>query len=183
MNNIVIPNRSAIFYNDNGEPLIQMNIHVKVCYTSNKKTYSIHSLTPLGCMINQIKSYIYRDFGYSESQYELVEAGQPLPLGTRCEDGTAFSIGNELENQPSIADRFDNHQDIAFYIRIITRPIQPILHNNTNTPVNAECVICQESDASLNHYYQCDHQLCGDCYGGCVTAFIMRCAICRACEL
>jgi hypothetical protein len=89
----------------------EMNIHVKVCYTSNKKTYSIHSLTPLGSMINQIKSNIYRDFCYSDSQYELVEAGQPVPMGTKCEEGAVFSIRDELDNQTSIRDRFDNHKD------------------------------------------------------------------------
>ena len=180
MNSVVT---SLIF---NRQDDLIMNIHVKVCYTSNKRKYPFHQSTPLGDMIDKIKSYIYSDFGYRETQYELVDAGQPLPMETRCEDGYVFIIHDELDNQTSICNRFDNQKDIAFYIRIITRPIQPILHNNTvatNTPINVECVICQESGTSLNHYYHCDHQLCSDCYGGCVTAYIDRCAICRACEL
>ena len=158
-----------------------MNIHVKVCYTSNKKTYSIHSSMSLGEMINQIKSNISRDFCYSDSQYELVEAGQSVPMRTKCEEGPVFCIRDELDNQTSICDRFDNHKDIAFYIRIITTPIQCIRANNTQ--LTTTCVICQESQHRLNCYYQCSHTLCNECYGGCASAYITRCAICRAEEV
>jgi len=161
-----------------------VNIYVKVAYTTLTATYQMPLNISLSEMMERLKRKIEEDFGVEENMYEIVEAGQRMPLGIPAEEAPAFII-----EPVTISQKFVERTWISFYIRISNRiaNTEDVSRNlesefdteSTTMTTTSECMVCQESDLTLTQYFGCCHYICDACCAGCLDAGIQRCAICR----
>jgi len=163
----------------------EVNIYVKIAYQTTNANYNLSRNIELSEMIRQLRENILRDFGRESSEYELVEAGQTMPLGIPSEEAPAFVV------EPlSIRHRFNNQNSIAFYIRLFPTTNSSLgsslgsalLLLSLNDHSEPRCMVCQETPTmltTLTSYFGCSHRICDTCCDGCLQAGITRCAICR----
>jgi len=180
--NNIINNYNELFNSnyENDNINSPVHIYVKFAYQTTSATYIMSRNLSLAQMVHQLRQNILRDFGTEYTQYELVEAGQTMPLGIPAEEAPAFVIESS-----SIRQRFHDQNSVAFYIRLFPPTASSSWNTTTTSELSSEedetpcCMVCQESDISLTTYFGCSHHICDGCCGGCIQAGITRCAICR----
>lgn len=158
-------------YNRVVENELPVYIYVKFVYQTINTSYQMPRNIPVYEMVRKMREYILNDFNLPETHYEIVEAGQNLPFGTRSEEAPALVVNNK-----TIQDRFNNQNCISFYIRPVQEPIAVEVYEPP------QCMVCQEAESPqlrLTNYFRCIHFICDGCCAGCLEAGIDRCAICR----
>jgi len=134
-------------------------------------------------MLEFLKASILSEFNVSESQYELVEAGQNLPEGVPSEEGNAFLISSNIPSYTTIHNYF-NKNHVAFYIRMFQNNSLDDESTELNTASSSDnddpiCMVCHESEETLTTYFGCSHYICDACCAGCINAGINCCGVCR----
>jgi len=97
---------------DEDDDIGYKDIYFKVVYTSNSKIYKINPLWSTIDFMNIMKTRIINDFGFTH--FELVEAGQNVPLGQLSEEAPALIL-----NHLTLASKYGDDMRVAFYIRCI----------------------------------------------------------------
>lgn len=142
----------------------------KEVFTSKVLQFQINPFITTSQLINTLRSDLSIQFGISENDLEIVEAGQ-------------YNYGiPELAPplQPSnikLSQKWgENLQNLAFYVRRKNYNYPEYTHNGR---IIGECPICYEN-VLISSRYQCSHSICSCCYSICRQNGYINCPTCRS---
>lgn len=153
----------------------------KLAYTCRAENYYVQLDDTMDVFINNIKNKVYQDFNInpSEEDIEIIVAGNYNNTNGRDPERAPAL---ELRQDITFREYFGDYPQVAFYIREVALPPQPVLDVETDPETEEEdddvCVICMENPPQVR-FQTCRHVCtCHTCYNN-LRGVSDCCPLCR----